>query len=121
MCHRRERAGRTAWSAAIGRVGASPEIFSIWTMTGPAKPDLVLEGPGVGRQLVLAPWRVLAGATAGLLGRLVPGVEALLPLRRVLLRRVGAVDHVGRLDPGLVLEVRGAARQNLVGRADGRL
>ena len=36
-------------------------------------------------------------------------------------RRIGAVDHVGRFDPGLVLEVRRAARQDLVGRADRRL
>ena len=34
---------------------------------------------------------------------------------------LGAADHVGRGVPGLVLEVRRAARQDLVGRADRRL
>ena len=37
------------------------------------------------------------------------------------LRRLGAVDHLGRGVPGLVLQVRRAARQDLVGRADRRL
>src|SRR5580692_4098722 len=52
MCHRRARAGGATPRPAIGSVSASPEIFSIWTMAGPAKPDLVLEGPGVRNQAV---------------------------------------------------------------------
>src|SRR5690242_6334224 len=40
-----------------------------------------------------------------LLRGLVPAIEALLQALCRLLRRLGAVDHVGRRRPGLVLEV----------------
>ena len=47
--------------------------------------------------------------------------EAVLKPLRGGLGRLGAADDVGDGVPGLVLEVRRAARQDLVGRADGRL
>src|SRR5579871_6857462 len=57
----------------------------------------------------------------GLLRRLEPAVEAVLQLLGSDIRRIGAVDDVGRFNPGLVFEVRRAARQDLVSRANRRL
>ena len=62
-----------------------------------------------------------ASGNARLLRGLVPAVEAFLQLLGGGFGRLGAVDHVGRGAPGLVLEIGRAARQDLVGRADRRL
>ena len=63
----------------------------------------------------------MAAQRQWLLRWLVPAFEALLqPLRR-LLGRLLAVHDVGRRDPGLILQVGRAARQELVGRAQRRL
>src|SRR5258705_13038550 len=56
-----------------------------------------------------------ASQLLGLAGR-VPAGKAVLELLGCGLGRLGAVDHIGRSGPGVVLEVGRATAQDLVGR-----
>src|SRR5262245_26696260 len=75
------------------------------------------EGLGVG----VPEGKAVKGTNPVLLSRLKPTIQTVLKLLGRCFRCLGTIDHIGRGHPGLILEIGGAAVEDLICGADRRL